>query len=120
MSRIISLKIQDLGKYGLSSPRAVITVKRSRTANRNLDDRKEIIRKRNIKLGNADTVYLMKNIPESYISYTLIDMTDIDTDRALNPTIFTILILQKDKDDFEVIYDPDLKYYKTTALFISS
>ncbi len=123
VSRIISENPEDLGKYGLSSPRAVITAKQSdgKTVTLMIGKKSSAGEGHYVKLGNADTVYLMKNIPESYISYTLIDMTDIEHGPSIESNnIYHLEVLQKDKDDFEVIYDPDLKYYKTTALFISS
>lgn len=112
--RIVNENPDDLGQYGLSSPYAYIEATSS--------DGKSIA----LSIGNKvpgglgyyaklegdDAVFTVVAIYGTHLSYSDANMTQIEHGpNIVSNNIYHVEVLQKDKEDFELIYDPDSFYH---------
>ncbi|HHT88839.1 MAG TPA: DUF4340 domain-containing protein, partial [Clostridiales bacterium] len=120
--RVVNENPEDLSLYGLDSPKAIIKGSQpdGKTVALMIGEKTTAGDGHYVKLENDDTVYLVKRIPETHLSFSLTDMTDIEHGPSIETNnIYHIEIIQSDKEDFELIYDVDSKYHIAATPYLS-
>jgi hypothetical protein len=112
--RIVNEESEDLGQYGLSSPYAYIEASQSDGKTIALSIGNEVTGGKGYyaKLEGNDAVFIVISIYGTHLSYSDADMTQIEHGpNIVSNNIYHVQILQKDKEDFELLYDPDSLYH---------
>ncbi|NLO08861.1 MAG: DUF4340 domain-containing protein [Clostridiales bacterium] len=112
--RIVNEKSDDLGQYGLSSPYAYIEASQSDGKSIALNIGNEVTGGQGYyaKLEDNDAVFIVIAIYGTHLSYSDANMTQVEHGPNIESNnIYHIEILQRDKEDFELIYDPDSHYH---------
>lgn len=120
--RLVNEKPEDIKQFGLETPFAYIEAYQS--------DGKRVA----ISIGNKVTggqgyyamvegrepVYIFPTIYGTYLSYSDANMTQVEHGPNIESNdIYHLEVLQKDGDDFELIYDPDSVYHIAGTPFLS-
>ena len=120
--RIVNEKANDLGQYGLSSPYAYIEATQSDGKTIALSIGNKITGGQGYyaKLLGDDSVFIVSANYGTQLSYSDANMTQVEHGpNIVSENIYHLEVLQKERDDFELIYDPDSIYHMAGTPLLS-
>ncbi len=120
--RIVNEKTNDLGQYGLSSPYAYIEATQSDGKSIGLSIGNEVTGGQGYyaKLDGDDSVFIVMAIYGTQLSYSDANMTQVEHGpNIISNNIYHVEVLQRGKEDFELIYDPDSIYHMAGTPLLS-
>lgn len=113
--RLVQEDPEDIEQYGLEKPYASLKAEQADGKNISLCLGNEVLGGQGyygMILGN-NSVYILPKIYKTHLSHSSIEMTYVEEGPDINSNnIYHIEVLQKDGEDFELIYDPDSTYHK--------
>lgn len=113
--RLVHENPEDLEQYGLLEPYASLELVQSDGNGVKLSLGNEISGGQGYyaKIEGNDAVYILPNIYKTHLSHSDAQMTYVEDGPSITSNnIYHIEVLQRDGEDFELIYDPDSKYHK--------
>lgn len=120
--KIVSEKPEDLNQYGLAEPYAYIKATQSDGKSVALSLGNKITGGQGYyaKIDGKDTVFIVKPIYGTNLSYSDVNMTNVVHGPTITSNdIYHIEVLQKDGEDFELLYDPDSNYHEAATTLLS-
>lgn len=120
--RIVNKKADNLDQYGLSSPYAYIKATQSDGKTLALSIGNKITGGQGYyaKLDGNDAVFIVQTLYGTQLSYSDVNMTKVEHGPNIKSNdIYHLEVLQKDKEDFELIYDPDSEYHIAGTPFLA-
>lgn len=120
--RVVNEKPEDLGQFGLSVPYAYIEATQSDGRTIALSIGNEVTGGQGYyaRLEGNDAVFIVIAIYGTHLSYSDANMTQVEHGPNISSeNIYHLEILQKDAEDFELIYDPDSLYHITSTPLLS-
>lgn len=113
--RLVDENPEDLEQFGLVTPYASLEVEQSDGKTLNLILGNEVSGGQGYygKIKGNDGVYILPNIYKTHLSHSDSQMTYIESGPSITANnIYHIEVLQREGEDFELIYDPDSLYHK--------
>lgn len=120
--KIISENPDNLEQYGLKAPYATLTATQSDGKSITLTIGNKVTGGDGYyaKIDGKDTVFIVKAIYGSNLSYSDVNMTDIEHGPSITSSdIYHVEVLKKDGEDFELLYDPEGNYHETATALLS-
>jgi hypothetical protein len=120
--RMVNEKPDNLEQYGLNPPYALIEASQSDGKTIGLSIGHEVTGGQGYyaKLEGDDAVFTVISIYGTYLSYSDVNMTQIEHGpNIITNNIYHIEILQRDMEDFELIYDPDSLLHNAGIPYLS-
>lgn len=106
---------EDIEQYGLAKPDIYIEIMQSdnKSLKINLGYQAAGAKGNYAKLEGNDGVYVLPSSYKTSFAYSETEMTNIGYGLAIeSSSIYHVQVLQKDGEDFELIFDPDATYQK--------
>lgn len=120
--RIVNENPEDISQYGLSKPYAYIEASQSDGKALTLSVGNPVTGAEGYyaKLEGDDRVFIVPAIYGTQLSYSDANMTQVEHGpNIVTNNIYHIEVLQDEKEDFELIYDPDSLYHTAGTPLLS-